>query len=176
MDDGILHVESYVATSMVLPPPTSSILTYVPTSTILQTFFGVMQEPITTLFSSQSTKKSNQEAGANNDDIMVSFVKIQFNPEEENIPDELIMSAFHSKSIDYEIQKLRDVTKECHELFVEKVSTMKESLDLKVAELKSMLSEKVKKMEENYKLLHGKVDVIVDAITRLVDFNNEYTK
>ncbi|CAI9260322.1 unnamed protein product [Lactuca saligna] len=53
---------------------------------------------------------------------------------------------------------------------------MKESLDLKVAEIESLMSEEVKKLEENYNLLHGKVVVIAGAITRLVKFNNEYTK
>lgn len=84
--------------------------------------------------------------------------------------------AFHSKRYDYEIHKLHDDAKECHEIFIEKVNARKESLDLKVAELKSLLLEEVKKMEENYKLLHGKVDVIVGAIMSLVEFNNEYTK
>ena len=84
--------------------------------------------------------------------------------------------AFYSKSHDYEIQKFRDVTKSHHELFMEMINAMKESLALKVAKIKSLMSEERKKMEENYKLLHGKVDVIVGAITRLVEFNNEYNK
>lgn len=84
--------------------------------------------------------------------------------------------AIHSKSFDYEIQKFHDVAKESHELFIEKVNATNESLDLKVAQIKSLMLEEVNKLEENYKLLHGKVDVIVGAITHLVEFNNEYAK
>ncbi|CAI9265623.1 unnamed protein product [Lactuca saligna] len=57
---------------------------------------------------------------------------------------------------------------------MEKVNAMKECLDLKVAKLKSLMLEEAKKLEENYMLLHGKVDIISTAITRLVEFN-EYT-
>ncbi|CAH1416916.1 unnamed protein product [Lactuca virosa] len=80
----------------------------------------------------------------------------------------------HSKSFDYEIQKLCDVAKERHDLFVEQVSKMKESVDLKIVELKFELSKEVQKMEKNYTLLHGKVDVNVTVVTKLVEFNSEY--
>lgn len=53
---------------------------------------------------------------------------------------------------------------------------MKESLVVKVAEIKSLMKKEVKKMEENYKDIQGKVDVLVVAITRLVEVNIEYTK
>ncbi|CAI9300395.1 unnamed protein product [Lactuca saligna] len=56
------------------------------------------------------------------------------------------------------------------------MNATKESLDIKVAEIKSLMLEEEEKMKENYKLLHGKVDVIAGAITYLVEFNNEYTK
>lgn len=58
-----------------------------------------MQEPITTLFSSQSTEaeKSVREDEADDDNVMISFAELQFNPEENDIPDELIMSIMSSK-------------------------------------------------------------------------------
>lgn len=83
-------------------------------------------------------------------------------------------SDLHSKSFDYEIQKLHNVAKECHELFVEQVTKQKEYVDLKVAELKFELSKEVNKMEQNYSLLHSTVDFITTAITKLVEFNIEY--
>lgn len=90
--DGILNVESTsIATSKVLPPSSSPIPTSVPVLTISPAFFGVMQEPITTLFSYQSTTKSPQGNKGDDEDIMVSFADIQFNQEEEDIPDDLIM-------------------------------------------------------------------------------------
>lgn len=51
---------------------------------------------------------------------------------------------------------------------------MKESVDLKVAELKLEMAKEVVKMEKIYTMLHSKVDVVADAITKLVDFNTDY--
>ncbi|CAI9279899.1 unnamed protein product [Lactuca saligna] len=135
-----------------------------------------MHEPITTLFSSQSTEKSLQGNKPDDEHVMVLFADIQFNLEEEDIPDDLIMSAFHSKSYDNKIQKLRDAAKACHDLFMESLKEMKESLVVKVVEIKSLMTKEVKKMEDNNKLLQDKVDVITGAIIRLVEINNECTK
>ncbi|CAI9278669.1 unnamed protein product [Lactuca saligna] len=79
------------------------------------------------------------------------------------------------RSFEYEIQKLHDVAKERHDLFVGKVTKMKESMDQKMDELKSELDNEVEKMEHNYTLLHNKVDVVATAITKLVEFNTDYS-
>ncbi|CAI9264755.1 unnamed protein product [Lactuca saligna] len=84
-------VTSTFTTSIALPPPSSPIPTFVPVSTISPTFSGIMQEPIATIFSSQSTKKSQHENETNDEDVMVSFVDLQFDLEEENILDEMTM-------------------------------------------------------------------------------------
>lgn len=79
MDVGIVNNESTVTytvkTSKKIPPPSSPTPTLVPVSTISPTFFGVLLEPIATLFSSQSIKKSQHEnkADKDDDDFMVSF-------------------------------------------------------------------------------------------------------
>ncbi|CAH1425495.1 unnamed protein product [Lactuca virosa] len=81
-----------------LPPPTSppqpSTILPTSTSTVSPTFEKVMQEPITILFSSQSTdaEKTIHEEEINDDDVMVSFVDLEFNPNEDDVPDEAIMS------------------------------------------------------------------------------------
>ena len=80
----------------------------------------------------------------------------------------------HSKRFNYAIQKHRDVAKERYDIFVEQVTKMKEYVELKVVELKSKMSKEVPKMEQNYTFLHGKVDVIVISITKLVESNNRY--
>ncbi|CAH1453692.1 unnamed protein product [Lactuca virosa] len=163
-----------------------------------------MHEPITTLFSYQSTEAERvvQEYEPNDDEIMVSFSDLQFNLEEDNVPDKMIMSGKKFKilnnkinsliqiqkdnvgrnfitgvkmSFDYKIQKLRDVAKERHDVFVEQVKNMKEFLDLKVVELKSEMAKKVEKVEKNYVVLYTKLDVIADAITKLVNFNTDYS-
>ncbi|CAI9278260.1 unnamed protein product [Lactuca saligna] len=85
-------------TSTGLPPaPTSppQISTILPTTTatVSPTFEKVMQVPITTLFSSQSidTDKIIHEEEANDDDLMVSFADLEFNPNEDDVPNEAIM-------------------------------------------------------------------------------------
>ncbi|CAI9294638.1 unnamed protein product [Lactuca saligna] len=116
-----------------------------------------MHEPNTTLFSSQSTEAERivQEDEPNDDDIMVFFFDdLQFDPEEDNVPDNMIMSSiekqqverleFHAKCFEYDIQKLHDVAKEHHELFVEQVKTLKEFVDLKMAEIKSEIKTNIK--------------------------------
>ncbi|CAH1447301.1 unnamed protein product [Lactuca virosa] len=80
----------------------------------------------------------------------------------------------HSKRFDYEIQKLRDVAKEHHDIFVEQVMKMKEFVDLKVAELNSEMAKEVEKMEKNYTFLHIIFDVVATVITKMVDFNTDY--
>ncbi|CAH1421301.1 unnamed protein product [Lactuca virosa] len=74
----------------------------------------------------------------------------------------------HSKSFDYEIQKLCDVAKERHDIFIEQITKMKDLVDLKVVELKSEMAKEVEKMEKNYTLLHSKVDVVATAIKKLI--------
>lgn len=79
----------------------------------------------------------------------------------------------HSKSFGYEIQKLSDVTKERHYIFIDQVKKMKDSVDLKVPKLKSEMAKYFEKMEKNCTLLHNKVDVVTNAIKKLVNFNTD---
>ncbi|CAI9268870.1 unnamed protein product [Lactuca saligna] len=160
---------STVATSTTLPQISSPLTTSVPVSTISPTYSTIMHEPITTLFSSQSTEAEIMihEEEPNDDEIMDLVEGIEHKQFER--------LALHSKSFDYEIHKFRNGTKERHELFVEQVTKVKEFVDLNVVEFKSELSKEVQKMEQNYTLLHSKVDVIVTAITKLVEFNTEYS-
>ncbi|CAI9269990.1 unnamed protein product [Lactuca saligna] len=79
-----------------LTQPSSLPLTSVtPISSIVvsTTFVGVMQEPIATLFSSESTEpeKTIIETNVDDDDVIVAFAKLQFNPKEKDIRNELIM-------------------------------------------------------------------------------------
>lgn len=41
---------------------------------------------------------------------------------------------------------------------------MEEFVNIKVAKLKSEMSKEVEKIEKNYSILHGKVDVIANGI------------
>ncbi|CAI9284535.1 unnamed protein product [Lactuca saligna] len=82
---------STIDTSSAPPPPTSTII---PTSVpaISPMFQGVMNETISSLFSSQS-KEPKAQINEEEDDIMVRFVELGFNLEEENVDDNAIMSA-----------------------------------------------------------------------------------
>lgn len=81
----------------------------------------------------------------------------------------------HSKIFEYEIQKLHDVDKECHDIFIKQVTNIKESVDLQVAELKSEMAKEFERMENNYTVLHNKFDFVLDAIAKLVEFNTSYS-
>ncbi|CAH1453479.1 unnamed protein product [Lactuca virosa] len=78
------------------------------------------------------------------------------------------------KSFEYEFKKFLDVAKECHDLFIEQVKKVKEYVDLQVVALKSEMVKEVEKMEKNYTVLHNKIDVVADAIAKLVEFNTAY--
>lgn len=99
---------STIETSTTLTPPSSPITTSVPVSNISPTFFGIMQEPITTLFSSQSTEKSQPQPKADDDDddVMVYFTELQFDREEDNIPDEMIMLGRQFKILNSKINSI----------------------------------------------------------------------
>ncbi|CAI9302880.1 unnamed protein product [Lactuca saligna] len=140
-----------------------------------------MHEPNITLPSYQSTKAKRivQEDEPNDDDIMVSFSDLQLNPDEDSVLNGMIMSEMNyllmSQEIHLLILKLRDVSKEGHDLFVQQLTKMKEYVDLKMAEIKLEMATEVEKMEKKYTLLHRKVDVIATAITKLVEFNIDYS-
>lgn len=80
-----------------------------------------------------------------------------------------------AQNFEYEIKKLRDAAKEHHKIFVHQVKMLEESVNLKVVGLKFEMMKKVEKIEKNYSIIHGKVDVIVDVIAKLVEFNNSYS-
>ena len=60
---------------------------------ISPTYTTIMHEPITALSSSQSTEAEIAilDAKPNDDDVIVSFADLQFNPQEDNVPDDMIM-------------------------------------------------------------------------------------
>ncbi|CAI9295040.1 unnamed protein product [Lactuca saligna] len=83
-----------------------------------------------------------------------------------------------SSNFEYEITKLHEVVKELHELFEKQVSEMKAFLELKVNYLRTSMSKEVKILDDNYNLLHKKVDVLSRATTHLIEditaFNKDY--
>ncbi|CAI9267456.1 unnamed protein product [Lactuca saligna] len=81
----------------------------------------------------------------------------------------------HACNFENEVTKLHDIAKERHEIFLEQVKKLEDSVNLQVVELKSEMSKEVDKIEKNYSLLHGMDDVNVDAIKKLVEYKNLYS-
>lgn len=81
----------------------------------------------------------------------------------------------HARNFEYKVTKLHDVAKERYVIFVEQVKKVEESVNLKVVELKLEMTKEVEKIEKNYSNLHGKVDVIANAITMLVEYHNSFS-
>ncbi|CAI9290566.1 unnamed protein product [Lactuca saligna] len=125
---------------------------------------------------------------------MVSFATLEFDPKEDSVPDNMLMAESrlrsvvenvkkeqvermkaHADNFENKIKKLHEVEKECHALFVEQVKTMNESLDLKVTELKTEMAKEAEKIGKSYSILYGKVDVVVNAIAKLVAYNTGYS-
>ncbi|CAH1449041.1 unnamed protein product [Lactuca virosa] len=77
------------------PPPT---LTITPTTipVVSPTFAGIINEPIASLFSSQST---DQEPLHKKEDEFTKFVELEFNSEEDNVDENAIMHTSSTKSL-----------------------------------------------------------------------------
>lgn len=69
---------------------------------------NILNNPITPLFPSQSTEgpKCVSDNKTEDDNVCVSFANIQFDPEEENIPDHMLMSSKHFKILNCKLSSL----------------------------------------------------------------------
>ncbi|CAH1412920.1 unnamed protein product [Lactuca virosa] len=99
---------STLDTSISLPTFSSHIPYSLPVSTISPTYSTIMHEPITTLFYSQSIEVERivQDDEPNDDDIMISFADLQFDLEEYNIPDNMIMLGKQFKILNNKLNSL----------------------------------------------------------------------
>ncbi|CAI9261761.1 unnamed protein product [Lactuca saligna] len=90
-----------VDTSISLPPFTIPTSTKSPPSTHSPTFDNVMNQPITSLFSSQSTDppliQEDDDQTGDDDEFDSNFADIEFHPEEENIPNNMLLTGKHLK-------------------------------------------------------------------------------
>ncbi|CAI9284827.1 unnamed protein product [Lactuca saligna] len=70
-----------------------------------------MDQPITSLFPSQSSDglKSTSEVARDDDDYMVSFGDLQFDPEEEGIPDHMLISRKQFKILNRKLNSLLQI-------------------------------------------------------------------
>lgn len=77
--------------------------------------------------------------------------------------------ATYFRTFDFEISKLRDVTKERHELFEKIVSDSKSYVELKIKDLSDLFSKEVQMLDNLCVSLNKKVDVLANATTQLVE-------
>ncbi|CAI9299835.1 unnamed protein product [Lactuca saligna] len=94
-----------------IPPPTSPLASsmIIPISTcgVSPTFFKMMQEAITTLFSSQSTDvDQGVHEEENDDDLMVAFANMHFNLQEDDMHDIAIMSGKQFKMLNSKLNSI----------------------------------------------------------------------
>lgn len=70
-----------------------------------------MHQPINLLFSSQSTEgeKTVPKSEQDDDDVMVYFAKIQFDPEEDNIPNHMLMPGKQFKILNHKLNSLLQI-------------------------------------------------------------------
>lgn len=110
MGEGVLHneaqgnplivVSSTFVTSTIsphtsLPPFVSTVSTTLPPTTHSPNFDQILQQLITYIFPSQSTdgpKTVNDDDTTDDDEFTGTFVDLEFDPDEENIPDHMLMS------------------------------------------------------------------------------------
>ncbi|KAL7601611.1 hypothetical protein Lser_V15G20875 [Lactuca serriola] len=99
---------SNIDTLISLPPFIVPNTSHIPSSTHSPTFDTIMQQPITSLFASQSTKEPITVHDDETDDagFVGSFADIEFDPEEENIPNNMLMSGKHFKILNRKLNSL----------------------------------------------------------------------
>lgn len=70
-----------------------------------------MNQPITSFFSSQSTEgeKNVPKEGHDDGDVMVAFAEIQFDLEEDNMPDHMVMSRKQFEILNYKLNSLLQI-------------------------------------------------------------------
>ncbi|CAI9262683.1 unnamed protein product [Lactuca saligna] len=102
-------IKTYITeTSIALTHMASPLTTSIQVSTISPTYSIIMHDPITTVFFSHPIEAERMipDEEPVDDEITVSFVNLQFDPEEENDPDDLIMPGKQFKILNSKINFL----------------------------------------------------------------------
>lgn len=95
-----------IDTSTSLPPFVTPTPISLPTSTISPTFNNIMNQPITSLFTSRSTECNQSIPEQEEDEVMASFADILFDSEEETIPDHMLMYGKQFKILNRKLNSL----------------------------------------------------------------------
>lgn len=75
-----------------------------------------------------------------------------------------------SDSFNGDLKVLKAVAQECHVLFVQEVKTVCANVNLNIEELCNDMAKEVADLTHNYSSLHTKVDINVDAVTKVIEW------
>ncbi|CAI9280722.1 unnamed protein product [Lactuca saligna] len=87
------------------PPPTTLTIILTTVYVVSPTFQGIINEPITSLFSYQSTDQDTLN-NEDEEDEMVEFAKLEIDHEEENVDDNAIMLGKHYKILNSKLNPI----------------------------------------------------------------------
>ncbi|CAI9290397.1 unnamed protein product [Lactuca saligna] len=165
-----IGVTSTIDTSIILLPPATPLITYVVQITSIpthsSTFVRILCHLITTLFLSQSTGPSHHQVM---DDSQLM-----------DDEDDLILGRLDDniKSFKFDIFKVQNVARERHELLEKQLSTLKESIELKIQGLYDLISSKFKNTRDFCYGVRLNVDRLISTVNTLLEdvqaFNVEY--
>ncbi|CAI9259997.1 unnamed protein product [Lactuca saligna] len=127
-----------------------------------------MNQPITSLFSSQSTEWEKSIPEDDQDaDVMVSFVEIQFDPEDDNIPDHMLISGkFRSLAL----LKWQSSQQKCQRRLPNLISILHTTVDdiveavIKVVEYFNSFSTKVDSKTESNSKVFSKLEEFLESL------------
>ncbi|CAI9298381.1 unnamed protein product [Lactuca saligna] len=145
---------STIDTTTTLPPFVTALL-----DTHSPTFDNILNQPITSLFSSQSTDPpvtTTEVHHSSNDDENVvdgTFGDIHFDPEEEEIPDNMILTGKQFKILNQKLNSLLQIQADGGG---------------KHSELPEDMSKDIEVAQKDYASINQKMDIIVDAVTKFV--------
>lgn len=78
---------------------------------------------------------------------------------------------FQFETFNHEVKDVRVVAKERHLLFVQAAKKVQEDVNLKVEEIRKEMMQEVTKVDHNYYILHTKVYIVVDVVTKIVEYH-----
>ncbi|CAI9285209.1 unnamed protein product [Lactuca saligna] len=182
---------STISTNIYLPLFVSTISTTLPPTTHSPTYHQILQQPITSLFPSQSTdgpKIVNDDDTTVDGEFTGTFDDLEFDPEEENIPDHMLMSGgchlISKIEVDVMLKaqelRLRDELEILDRNNEKHVKAQSSSFDQELKELKVVPKEKhilfvqdVKKVREdvNLKLEELRVDIAKEVAAISHDYS-----
>ncbi|CAI9272473.1 unnamed protein product [Lactuca saligna] len=169
-------------------------------------FSNIMQQPIKSLFSSQSTEgeKTVQEDKTDDDDIIVSFTEILFDPEEDNIPDNMLKLGKQFKNLNHKLNfllqiqadtggrnsvsgvevdiflksqehRLKIAMEQIQKQHVVRLKHHVQNFQYEVTKLCDVAKERYEIFVEQVKKVEDSVDAIVEAIKKLVEYNTLFS-